>query len=100
VVSLENGVRIAVSFSDGSKIETDRIVLCLGFAPNTRAPWMESLKLRQDQAGYLIVDGNMETSCPGVFAVGDVSNPRHPCTATAIGSGTMAAREILKLVSR
>jgi hypothetical protein len=26
--------------------------------------------------------------------MGDVANPRHPCIATAIASGTMAAREI------
>jgi thioredoxin reductase (NADPH) len=38
----------------------------------------------------------METSCPGAFAVGDVANPIHPCIATAIATGTMAAREIGK----
>jgi thioredoxin reductase (NADPH) len=42
----------------------------------------------------------METSCRGVFAVGDVANPAHPCIATAIGSGTMAARRIQKLLAR
>ena len=52
------------------------------------------LALRQDADGHLVVDGNMETSCPGVFAVGDVANPTHPCVATAIASGTMAARRI------
>jgi thioredoxin reductase len=31
-----------------------------------------------------------------VFAVGDVVNPNHPCIATAIASGAMAAREIAK----
>jgi thioredoxin reductase len=41
----------------------------------------------------------METSCPGVFAIGDVSNPRHPCTATALASGTVAARQILSRLS-
>jgi thioredoxin reductase len=38
----------------------------------------------------------METSCHGLFAVGDISNPVHPCIATAIATGTMAAREIQK----
>jgi thioredoxin reductase len=47
-----------------------------------------------DAHGYLEVDRNMETSCRGVFAAGDVANPAHPCIATAIASGTIAAREI------
>jgi len=47
-----------------------------------------------------VVDGNMETSCRGVFAVGDVSNPAHPCIATAIASGAVAARTIEKRLAR
>jgi thioredoxin reductase len=38
----------------------------------------------------------METSCRGVFAAGDVANPAHPCIATAIASGAVAARHIAK----
>jgi thioredoxin reductase len=48
----------------------------------------------------MVVDGNMETSCRGVFAVGDVANPTHPCIATAVATGTMAAREIQKLLAQ
>ena len=60
---------------------------------------LAKLALEKDPRGYLVVDGNMETSCPGVFAVGDVANPTHPCIATAIGSGTMAARRIQQLLA-
>jgi thioredoxin reductase len=35
-----------------------------------------------------------------VFAVGDVANPTHPCIATAVATGTMAAREIQKLLAQ
>jgi thioredoxin reductase len=41
----------------------------------------------------------METSCRGVFAVGDIANPAHPNIATAIASGTVAAREIQRRLS-
>ncbi len=99
VAALEDGARIAVRFDDDSQVAVDRIVLCFGYAPNTRAPWMTALELKRDSSGYLVVDDNAETSCRGVFAVGDVSNPRHPCAATAIAAGTMAAREILKRLS-
>jgi thioredoxin reductase len=41
-----------------------------------------------------VVDDNTETSCRGIFAVGDLANPAHPCIATALASGTIAARQI------
>jgi thioredoxin reductase (NADPH) len=86
------GVRLRLS--DGTELDADHIVLALGYRPNTHAPWLAALALRQDRDGYLIVDANMEASCPGVFAVGDVANPTHPSVATALASGTVAAREI------
>ena len=49
-----------------------------------------------DARGYLVIDGNMETSCRGAFAAGDVANPAHPCIATALASGAIAARQIAK----
>jgi thioredoxin reductase (NADPH) len=55
---------------------------------------MSNLPLARDARGYLKVDANMETSCRGVFAVGDIANPLHPCIPTAVGNATKAAREI------
>jgi len=88
------GGRVSGQLSGGGKIEVDHVVLLFGYQPNTDAPWLAALALDQDPHGYLAVDRNMETSGSGVFAVGDVANPAHPCIATAIGAGTMAAREI------
>lgn len=90
------GSKVRVRLDGGGEIEADHVVLLLGYRPNTAEPWLAGLALEKDPDGYLIVDGNMETSCRGVFAVGDVANPVHPCIATAIASGTMAAREIQK----
>ena len=86
--------RICVRLNAGEQIEVDDVVLLLGYRPNTDASWIAELAIERDARGYIVVDGNMETSCPGTFAVGDVANPRHPCIATAVGSGTKAAREI------
>lgn len=88
------GSRLGVRLSGGGRIEVDRVVLLLGYRPNTRGPWLAELAPTLDANGYFMVDGNMETSCRGLFAVGDVANPAHPCIATALASGTMAAREI------
>ncbi len=97
VEALEDaGSRIALRLSDGTQLEADQVVLLFGYRPNTSAEWLADLNLGKNADGYLIVDRNQETSCPGVFAVGDVANPAHPCVATAVASGTVAAREIQK----
>src|SRR5215831_8794256 len=88
------GSAVRVRLQGGGEIETDHVVLLFGYRPNTNEPWLAELALATDALGYLLVDANMETSCRGVFAVGDVSNPAHPCIATAIASGTVAARTI------
>jgi thioredoxin reductase len=96
----DDGGRIRLRLDDGAELVADHVVLTLGYRPNTRAPWLTELALRQDPDGYLMVDANMETSCRGIFAVGDVSNARHPSVATALASGTMAAREIQTRLAR
>jgi thioredoxin reductase (NADPH) len=91
-----NGAKVRLGLSAGEVIVADHVLLLFGYRPNSDEAWMKELALRRDGKGYLIVDGNMETSCRGVFAVGDISNPSHPCIATAVAAGTMAAREIGK----
>jgi thioredoxin reductase (NADPH) len=96
----EIGGKVRVRLDGGETIEVDHVLLLLGYQPNTGEPWLAGLSLKQDADGYLAVDGNMETSRPGVFAVGDVVNPAHPSIATAIASGTIAAREIQRRLAR
>ena len=73
---------------------------CSAIGRTLTQAWLAELALETDARGYVVVDGNMETSCRGVFAVGDVANPMHPCIATAIATGTMAARQIQTLLAR
>jgi thioredoxin reductase (NADPH) len=95
VAALEDaGTKVRVRLDDGGEITVDRIALLFGYQPNSDEPWLAELAPETDAHGYLVVDGNMETSCRGLFAVGDISDPMHPCIATAIAAGTMAARAI------
>jgi thioredoxin reductase (NADPH) len=88
------GAKVRLQLSGGEEIETDDVVVLFGYRPASDQSWLSGLALTTDSEGYLEVDGDMETSERGVFAVGDIVNPAHPCIATAIASGTMAAREI------
>jgi thioredoxin reductase (NADPH) len=93
----DHGVRLCLD--DGSKLDADHVLLLCGYLPNSDEAFLAPLALAQDKRGYLVVDGHTETSCPGVFAIGDISNPLHPSIASAIASGTIAAREIAKRIS-
>jgi thioredoxin reductase (NADPH) len=96
----EDGSRVAIRLHGGGEIKTDRVVLLLGYRPNTDQPWLLALAPATDALGYLVLDGDMETSCRGLFAAGDVANPTHPCIATAIASGAVAARHIAERLAR
>ena len=92
--------RVRIRLHGGGEIETDRVVLLFGYRPNTDQPWLIALAPATDALGYLVVDSNMETSCPGLFAAGDVANPANPCIVTALASGAVAARHIAKRLAR
>ena len=95
-----DGSATRLRLDDGSEFAADRVILLFGYQPNTDLPWLSELPLTTDARGYLAIDGNSETSCRGVFAVGDLANPGHPCIATALASGTMAARQIRTVLDR
>ena len=77
-------------------IAIDGFFLAIGHAPASElfAPYLE-----RDAAGYLVTrPGTSETSIPGVFAAGDVKDPRYRQAITAAGSGCMAARDAEKFL--
>ena len=60
----------------------------VGILPNTSF-LKDNIKV--DENGFIIADHNMETSVPGVFAVGDVRNTPLRQVATSVGDGAIAA---------
>ncbi len=77
-------------------IEIDGFFLAIGHSPASDlfAPW-----LKLDPAGYIVTEGKSAcTSVPGVFAAGDVQDPRYRQAVTAAASGCMAARDAEKFL--
>ena len=53
-------------------------------------------QLELDRNGAVVVDEQLRTSRPGVFAAGDVVAGAYWRVATALGQGSLAARSILR----
>jgi thioredoxin reductase (NADPH) len=73
------------------------VFIFIGFVPNSAI-----LKAHADHEveGYLVTDRTMETSVPGVWAVGDVRAQLTKQIATAVGDGTTAAVAALQYIDR
>ena len=95
----ENGKVTRVVTEKGS-YEGDLVVLCIGFAPNTK---LVQGKLETLPNGAIIIDEYMRTSREDVFAAGDCCvvkyNPANdtryiPLATNAVRMGTLVARNI------
>ncbi len=83
------GVRIK-NVRDGhtSVIPCSGIFVAIGHLPNTD---LFRGQIDLDEKGYIRTTNGSLTSVPGVFAAGDVQDPRYKQAITAAGSGCMAA---------
>ncbi len=77
-----------VKSGEKQTIEADGCFIWIGIEPTTGFIG-DSLEL--NEWGFIKADGNMETSVPGVFAVGDVRDTPLRQITTAVGDGSIAA---------
>lgn len=71
-----------------STLEADGILVLIGLEPNTD---YLSGTVPLDSNGYILVNENMETEIPGVFAAGDTRHNSSRQVITAAGDGATAA---------
>ncbi len=69
-------------------VKTDGIFIFIGHKPNSE---LFEGQIEMDKAGYIVTDKYMETSIPGVFAAGEITDPNFRQVITSAGMGAAAA---------
>jgi nitrite reductase (NADH) large subunit len=64
-----------VELTDGSVIPCDTVVVAVGIRPNTELARSAGLKVNRG----VVVDDHLETSSPGIYAIGECSEHRGSC---------------------
>lgn len=69
-----SGVQVTVSGKDGEmKLEAEQALVAIGFRPNSANLGLEEIGVELSERGHIRVNDRMETSIPGIWAVGDVT---------------------------
>ena len=70
-----DGHDLAVALDDGRQLRSDALLFAAGRSVSTAGLGLEQAGVRVDGRGRIIVDAERRTSCPWVFAAGDVIGP-------------------------
>jgi thioredoxin reductase (NADPH) len=71
-----------------SEMKIDGVFIFIGYVPNTET--LEGI-IELNESKEIIVDKNLMTNLPGVYAAGDSIQKRYRQVTTAVGDGTIAA---------
>ena len=84
--------------TNAGTLRADQLLVATGRIPNT-----ENLNLAgigvETSRGAIQVDGQLQTTVPGVYAAGDVTDETYRQAVTAAGMGCMAALEAEKFLA-
>lgn len=86
--------RPTVLTDKGERIETDKVLVCVGRRPATSGLGLEAAGITLGARGEVAVDDRLRTSAPGIYAAGDVLG-RWMLSATGILEGAIAAENAL-----
>jgi len=82
-----------VNTGEENLLDTDGVFIFIGHKPNVG---IFHGQLELDEMGYIKTDRFMRTNIPGVFAGGEVADPRYRQVVTSAGMGAAAAIETVR----
>ncbi|MBS0620689.1 MAG: FAD-dependent oxidoreductase [Verrucomicrobia bacterium] len=85
-----------LELQNGEKLSVNALFLAIGSQPNTR---FLGNALPLDSKGYILLKTDQETGIPGVYAVGDVSDPKFKQAVSAAGDGAKAALQAQRFLA-
>jgi dihydrolipoamide dehydrogenase len=74
-------------------LKADKILVAVGFRPSSGGLGLEDLRVALDKRGHIVVDERLETSVPGIYAIGDVTGP--PYLAHRASKQGIVAAEVI-----
>jgi pyruvate/2-oxoglutarate dehydrogenase complex dihydrolipoamide dehydrogenase (E3) component len=90
-----NGISLNLDCASGSPTVTgSHLLLAVGRRPNTDDLGLESAGVAVDERGYIVVDDQLRTGTPGIWALGDC-NGRGAFTHTAYNDFEIVAANLL-----
>jgi glutathione reductase (NADPH) len=86
--------KVTLEASDGTAHGVyDAVLWAVGRVPNSSGLGLEALGVERDEAGHVLVDAGQNTSVPGIYAVGDVTD-RKALTPVAVAAGRALAERL------
>jgi len=79
---------LEMSTNERTRLQVGAVLIRIGVEPNTG--YLKGL-LSLDKEGFILVNEELETSIPGIFAAGDIRHASARQIATAVGDGATAA---------
>ncbi|MBI5532077.1 MAG: NAD(P)/FAD-dependent oxidoreductase [Deltaproteobacteria bacterium] len=93
------GDRVRVVLDDGATVESEAALLAMGRTAGTESLGLEKVGIVTDAQGYVVINDEMQTSVPHIYAVGDVARKMHEEAACLVhvaeAEGRHAAASIL-----
>ena len=74
-IEKKNGkAQVVIASKDGKtrNVEADKVLMAIGFKPNSGELGLEKVGVKLDPRGHVMVNEKLETSVKGIYAIGDV----------------------------
>ena len=95
VENSDRGILLTIKKNGQTEIiQGDCLLLALGRVPNTSKLGLSKINIETSERGYIITDNKLRTSCPSVYACGDVVGP-YLFTHTASHQASLVIQNII-----